>query len=211
MSRFNDYIFKNYDEYIISNKDISNLKLSELECKHILLKTEDTKIFVDLAEKVDYKWVVFGSHRGLDEKDRVQFEINRINEMIKSTTSRAVRIVRTSNDKYFADNTHWILAYLKRIGDNAKLSDIPFYLVDFCHEKPIIVDVKNSVIKNHEDMKNAVNAAGDVEERIEYGWRPNGISYTIKQFEEEISQYEEFIKKNFDFNKNNKCDCEIKI
>lgn len=197
MSRFNDYILKTYEEYIKTNKDVLELNISELECKHILYKNTDTKLFVNLAEKVDYKWVVFGSHRELKKEKRVQFEINRINEMAKSTTSRAVRIVKTSNGKYFVDNTHWVLAYLKRYGENTKLKDIPFYLVDFYHTVPIIVDVNSSVIKNDEDMKNAVNAAGDVEERIEQGWRPNEIKYTIKQFEEEIAEYEKDFNENF--------------
>ncbi len=191
MSRFNDYILKSYEEYISFNKDILNLILSELECKHILCKNFDNKIFVDLALKVDYKWVVFGSHRNLKEEDRIPFEINRIKDMSKSTISRAVRIVKTSNGKYFADNTHWVLAYLKRFGENTKLKDIPFYLVDFSHKVPLIVDVNNSVIKKDEDMRNAVNAAGDVEERIEKGWRPNNVVYVIKQFECEIKRFEE--------------------
>lgn len=191
MSRFNDYILKKYEEYIKSNKDVLDLKLTELECKHILFKNTGTKLFVDLAEKVNYEWVVFGSHRDLAEKDRVQFEINRINDMSKSKNSRAVRIVKTSNGKYFADNTHWVLAYLKRFGENAKLKDIPFYLVDFCHNVPLIVDINNSVLKNDQDMKNAVNAAGDVEERIEKGWRSKSVVYTIKQFDSEIKEYED--------------------
>lgn len=191
MSRFNDYDLKNYEEYRKNNYDILELKLGDLECKHILFKSNENKLFVELAEIVDYKWVVFGSHRGLDEKDRMQFEINRINNMSKSTFSRAVRIVKTSNGKYFVDNTHWALAYLKRLGNNVKLKDIPFYLVDFCHETPQIVDVNETVIKNDEDIKNAVNAAGDVEERIENGWRPNNIVYTLEQFDREVKIYED--------------------
>lgn len=196
MSLFNNYILKTYKEYIKSNKDIQEMKISELECKHILFKNEDNKIFADLADKVGYKWVLFGSHRGLKE-GRAEFEIARINDMAKSASSRAVRIVKTSNGKYFADNTHWILAYLKRFGGNLKLKDIPFYLVDFCQSIPIIVDVNNSVIKKHEDILNAVNAAGDVEERIEKGWRPDNIVYTIRQFEGEIKKFKDNQEKDF--------------
>ncbi len=191
MSRFNDFVLLSYEEYEKFNQDVLDLKISELECKHILCENTDNQFFVELAKKVQYQWVVFGSHRGLKEEERIQFEINRINDMASSDFCRPVRIVKTDNGKLFADNTHWVLAYLKRFGDNIKLKDIPFYLVDFCHKIPLIVDFNNSVIKNYEDIKNAVNAAGEIEERIEKGWRDDNISYTIQEFCDEICEFEE--------------------
>lgn len=196
MSRFNIYNLITYEEYIKSNKDISQIYLSRLQCKHILYENEKNTIFLDLAEKVGYKWTLFGSHRELPEEKRVEFELDRINSMAASDINRAVRIVRVSNGKIFVDNTHWALSFMKRLGVKAKLRDIPFYLVDFCHEVPLIVDVSNSVLRTNKDMKNAVNAAGDIEERIQNGWRPNNISYTIGQFQDEINAY---LSKSLDF------------
>ena len=124
----------------------------------------------------------------MKEEERVPFEYNKICEMSKSLNLRPIRIVITSNGKIFVDNTHWAIAYMKRFGQDIKLSDVPFYIVDFNFEKPYIVDVKGTVIKNEQDIKRAVNAAGDVEERIQKGWRPRQISYLLGDFAIELEK-----------------------
>ncbi len=134
-----------------------------------MIDTKENNTFVKLAKQVDSKWVLFGPHRGLNEEDRIPFELNRISNMASSSNNRAIIIVKTNNKKYFSDNTHWTLTYIQRFGNNVKLKDIPFYIVDFTSKKPLIVDYKNSVIKNDEDIQNAINSAKNIERRIKQG------------------------------------------
>ena len=61
-----------------------------MECKHILIDTKENNTFVKLAKQVDSKWVLFGPHRGLNEEDRIPFELNRISNMASSSNNRAI-------------------------------------------------------------------------------------------------------------------------
>lgn len=180
----NDAKFKiiNFEEYIEQNKEIKDFLLRDLECKHIPIPNNSNKIWISLANKVGYKWVLFGSHRLMPETQRLSYEIERVNKMYESDISRPIRIVRTSNSMYFIDNTHWALAYLKRYGVNVKLLKIPFYIIDFTQKNPTIVDVNNSVIKEEQEIKNAITTANKIETRILKGWRDKNYSYTLNDF-----------------------------
>lgn len=181
------YSLIDYNEYIKHNKKIEKLKIKDLECKHIPQVCGKYQVWIDLANKVDYKWVVFGSHRNTPERDRLSYEIERIYDICKSNLQRPIRIVKTSNGLYFSDNTHWSLAYMLRFGKDVKLTQIPFYIVDFSNPNgAVIVDFKNSVIKNEDDIKKAVCAAYDVEARIKKGWRNSHQSYILIDFYQDL-------------------------
>lgn len=130
-----NFEFLQFEEYVLLNPEICKLYLKDLECKHIADDSPKNKIWLELAKKVGYEWAIFGSHRKMQEEMRLNFEINRIIEMSRSQTVRPIRIVKTSNNKYFVDNTHWSLAMLMSKGKNVKLTEVPFYVVDFTHEK----------------------------------------------------------------------------
>lgn len=176
----------NFEEYVIQNKEMKNFLLISLECKHIPTFNNNNKIWLNLANKVGYKWAIFGSHRLMPEEQRLQYEIERVNKMYESAISRPIRIVKTSNSMYFIDNTHWALAYLKRYGLEVKLIKIPFYIIDFTQKIPLVVDVNNSVIKEEQEIKNAITAANEIETRVLKGWRNNNCSYTLKDFITEL-------------------------
>jgi len=162
------------------------MKLVDLESKHVAFdNTARNKNLIELGKKAGYDYVLLGTHRGFNPQ-RIQFEINRINEMAVSGHSRPVRIVICSNGKVFIDNTHWALAYIKRYGIDTQLNQLPFYIVDFSGEIPLLVNVNGSVIKNENDMKRAVNAAGKVEQRVQRGWRPESLSSPLKDLHFEI-------------------------
>lgn len=182
------YELINYSENSEYSK-ILDMKVLDLQCKHIAYVTQTNKIFLQLAKKVDYQWVVFGSHRFMKEEERLPFEINRINQMAESENSYPVRIVICSNNKIFVDNTHWALAYAKRYGQDLKLKSIPVYIIDFRNEIPTVVDVNNTVIKNDDDILKAIDAASDVEKRIKNNWRPENVSYTLNELSTELQNF----------------------
>ena len=182
-----NFQYLQFQDYLLLNPEISKLGLKNLECKHIANATPENAIWLDLANKVGYEWAIFGSHRKMQEEKRLSFEINRIIEMSKSQNIRPIRIVKTSNDKYFVDNTHWALAMLMSKGKNVKLIEVPFYIVDFTQNQTLLVDVKNSVIDNQEDKLNAINAAYSVEERIKQGWRPKNYTFPLENLYDELN------------------------
>ncbi len=182
-----NFEFLQFEEYVLLNPEICKLYLKDLECKHIADDSPKNKIWLELAKKVGYEWAIFGSHRKMQEEMRLNFEINRIIEMSRSQTIRPIRIVKTSNNKYFVDNTHWSLAMLMSKGKNVKLTEVPFYVVDFTHENPKLVDVKNSVIDNEKNKLNAINSAYDIEKRIRLGWRPQKYTYLLENLYNELN------------------------
>ena len=69
-----------------------NKKLIELESKHFVSIKENPKLY-ELANKVNYDYAIFGSHR----RARISDEKNRMLNMKKTDCNRAVRFVI---DKY---------------------------------------------------------------------------------------------------------------
>lgn len=167
-----------YDKHSTELSSLLNIKLLDLECKHIpKLTDKNIKLFLD-SKKVDYQYLVFGSHR---EHTRLSDELNRIKNMSRSTCQRAVRIVLTNNNKIWSDNTHWTIAYILKFGKEATLNCIPFYIVDLRSDYPIIIDYDNTLFDSLSNIMKAIDAALQIQDRIDRGWRKN-INYTISDF-----------------------------
>lgn len=99
--------------------------------------------------------------------------------MSKSICPRAVRFVISKDGRIWSDNTHWTLAYLYKYGLNTKVNDIPLYIVDLRTLKPVIYDINGVVFDSLADIKNAIIASKQIQERLDFGWRPENISYKI--------------------------------
>lgn len=159
---------------IISYMDIL---LVDTESKHVALKNEATSVFFELSEQVEYNNTILGIHR----TPIIKNEYLRIKNMSNSSCLRAVRFVITKDNHIWSDNTHWTLAYIYKYGLEAKISDVPFYIVDFREKSPIIYDCEGVVFDSISDIKNAILAARSIQERLDLGWRPEAITYTIGQ------------------------------
>ena len=173
-------------------EDILNTLVRETECKHYTTLNEETKKYAESAAKVGYEWARFGSHR---EDTTLEDEKNRIFSMEISNVDRPVRFVITSDNKIWTDNTHWVIAYLLRKSKNAKIKDIPFYLVDFTSNKPRIIGYNGSVIDNEEDKERAIDASLDVEKRVQDGWRKD-LPYNILDFVKDLDLYDRLKNNN---------------
>lgn len=99
--------------------------------------------------------------------------------MSQTTCLRAVRVVITQDGKIWSDNTHWTISYLIRYGKNTKLQDIPFYVIDFREDIPIVVNYNYTLFDSITEIKKAVNSARNIQIRLNNGWRNNGLNYTI--------------------------------
>lgn len=158
--------------------------LINTESKHVALKNDATSIFFELSEKVEYNNTILGIHR----TSIITNEYFRIKNMSNSSCLRAARFVITKDKRIWADNTHWTLAYIYKYGLGAKISDIPLYIIDFRSKLPIIYDCEGVVFDSISDIKKSIAAAKSIQERLELGWRPNKISYTIGQLYNDLNK-----------------------
>lgn len=153
------------------------LKLTNLECKHIPYVDNKTKKLHQNALNIGYNNDIFGSHRIYTD---IFDELGRIHNMAQASCLRAVRIVITQDERIWSDNTHWTISYLFRYGKDTKLSDIPFYVIDFRTEIPTVINYSSTLFDSITEIKKAMNAAKNIQERLNMGWRNNGLNYTIE-------------------------------
>ena len=151
--------------------------LINTESKHVAFKNDATNIFFKLSEQVEYENTILGIHR----TSIIKNEYMRIKNMSQSPCLRAVRFVITKDNHIWSDNTHWTLAYIYKYGMDARIADIPLYIVDFRNKSPVIYDCEGVVFDSLSDIKKALVAANSIQERLNLGWRPQNISYTIGQ------------------------------
>ena len=151
--------------------------LVNIESKHVAFRNDATNIFFTLSELVGYENTILGIHR----TPVIKNEYLRIKNMSESPCLRAVRFVITKDNHIWSDNTHWTLAYLYKYGTQKKVCDIPLYIIDFRSSTPVIYDCDGVVFDSLSDIRNALAAAKSIQERLDLGWRPENISYTIGQ------------------------------
>ena len=156
--------------------------LGSIESKHVANFQDNTKIFFEYSEKVGYPNTILGIHRNA----KIEDEYFRINNMAQSTCNRAVRFMISKDGRIWSDNTHWTLAYLLHRGDTTLVSDIPAYIIDFREKIPTIYDKDGVVFDSIYDIKSAIASAKRIQERLDLGWRPFDVSYTIKHLQLDI-------------------------
>lgn len=171
----------NWPLEIFSYRDVL---LINTESKHVAYKNDATNIFFELSEQVEYANTILGIHR----TSIIKNEYMRIKNMSQSPCLRAIRFVVTKDNKIWSDNTHWTLAYIYKYGMETRITDIPLYIVDFRNKIPVIYDCEGVVFDSLSDIKKAIVAAKSIQERLDLGWRPKNISYTIGQLYRDIEK-----------------------
>ena len=157
-------------------------KIEDAESKHVADFRNCTKIFFEHSDLVGYPNTILGIHRNASLKN----EYFRIQNMSHSLCHRAVRFVISRDNRLWSDNTHWTLAYILEKGTEVLVSDIPMYIIDFRESYPIIYDKAGVVFDSIYDIKCAIASAKRIQERLDLGWRPPELSYTIKQLYQDI-------------------------
>lgn len=171
------------DNYPTSSmQNYLSTKLMEVESKHVAFFNDQSKIFFELSEKVNYSNTILGFHRHAS----IQNEYFRINNMSKSACPRAVRFVITKDERIWSDNTHWTLAYVLKYGMDVTIMDIPMYIVDFREDVPTIFDKNGAVFDSLFDIKSSIASAQRIQERLDKGWRPFNLSYKIIDLNNDI-------------------------
>lgn len=176
------YIVLDDNDPALSIQNYLSTKLMEVESKHVAFFNDQSKIFFELSEKVNYNNTILGFHRHAT----IQNEYFRINNMSQSACLRAVRFVITKDGRIWSDNTHWTLAYILKYGVDVTVLDIPMYIVDFRENVPIIFDKNGAVFDSLFDVKSSIASAQRIQERLDKGWRPLNLSYKIINLKNDI-------------------------
>ena len=87
----------------------------------------------------------------------------------------------------WSDNTHWTISYILKLGNDAKIIDVPAYIVDFRQSIPSIININNTLFDSTESIVDAIQCARQIQNRVENGWRDLNISYQIKDLIKELA------------------------
>lgn len=153
------------------------MKLKNLECKHIPYIDNSTQNLHQNSLDIGYDNDIFGSHRKYTD---IFDELERIHNMAQTPCLRAVRIVISQDGRVWSDNTHWTISYLIRYGIDTRLREIPFYVIDFRTEIPTILNHLSTLFDSVTEIKKALIAGKNIQERLNIGWRKNDLTYTIE-------------------------------
>lgn len=168
---------------------IRNLTLMSLEAKHIVSPDcNKSKDVLARAVSAGHKWCVIGSHR---EDACICQEILRIQGMcLDLAFNRPMRVVITSDQRVWCDNTHTAIAYACRIGRQCRVRDVPHYLVDFRYCTPLITSVDSSVHDSVKHIQAAISAAKRLDDRLVLGYRPKTLSWSILDLTDQLNDYQ---------------------
>jgi len=158
--------------------EFSSLRIAQLETKHTPPGIDTSKLATMrlLASTVGYSYSDVGSNLCLTiEEDR-----QRVREMAQCRQQRPIKVVITRDCRVWADNTHWSISCLLRLGLHARLGDVEYYIVDLrrgMQPNARIVGCPPSLYGSARAL--AINNAWAIQRRLDRGWRPLNLSYTL--------------------------------
>jgi cytochrome c biogenesis factor len=165
------------------HKKVAKTQLKNVQSKFVAtINNKKTKTFALLAQKFGKPFVVFGSHKDytpLQEQEEIAF-------LAWQKSLVPLKLVLVPDGRIFTLNTHRSLAYMMRFGQNVRIGQVPFVLFDFSNfAHPQIVDVNGSVtaVKN---LQNLYQSALDLTDRVQNGWRPKNMSYTLQDLHNQL-------------------------
>ena len=142
-------------------------KLIKLYCKHMIKnnseKESKSNQLLNASRKVGYEWCEWGSHEGLPSD--LSHHINIVTKMERNEYNHAIRIVICKYDFsdraiVWTDNLHSTIKYIREIGKDACLKDIPFYIVDLTDlRNPKILSDNRILRPATSDILGAVSSA----------------------------------------------------
>lgn len=154
---------------------ISNKLLARAESKHCApgVGSDISVQLRILAEKVGYAFADIGAEaqRSADEERAY------VTTMAAALQIRPIKIVITSCSKIWTDNTHWTLAALRRYGRDCTIGEVPHYVVQFTDRGARLIAPPPTM--NESAAIESLRLAGNIQQRLDLGWRPLAISYTV--------------------------------
>ena len=144
-----------------------NMKLTDMYCKHMIKNDSNfnskANRLLKFSDKIEYEFCEWGSHE--KQPSNIFHHLNIITKMETDNYNHPIRIVICKYDFcnkpiIWTDNLHSTVKYIREYGKEAKLKDIPFYVVDLTDLKsPIIKGYKNSLRSDYSDILGALSNA----------------------------------------------------
>ena len=150
--------------------------LGSTESKHVPQSVESPLIdeLIELARAMGYANPKMGAHQGMNAHEDRQY----VRALVERTELRPLKFVLTRDGRVWADNTHWTLAAVLKHGLDQTIADVPHYFVDFTDPRALVINRPESLLGLRFD--DAVRKAGWIQERLDLGWRPPTVSFTIE-------------------------------
>lgn len=184
-----EYIFFNIEDCMNQYLCLFDLKLLDLECKHVAYDCDEYKWYSEQSKKIGYIYYLFGKNNCEQENLRIKKQIDRINLYKDIELDRPIKIVISKDGKIWADNTHWTISYILKYGRNVVLKQVPFYIVDFRYNIARLISVNNSVLKSKTDRERTVEKAWYIVDRQENNWRIDKRKISIKNLMVQLKLY----------------------
>lgn len=167
-------------DYMISNNlleysRIINYKIGSSECKHIAINTpRDIAItFELLSAKVNYDYCYMSQGNDYSVENNKQY----VYKMSLSESIRPAKYVITKDGRVWADNTHTSLSALLKFGEDARILDSDFYIIDLRNNITIL---NPPATFTPSICQIVIDNALKIQHRIDRGWRPVSLNYTIR-------------------------------
>lgn len=167
-------IYTNLSSEIIA---YSNKLIKDTECKHIAINTpiNIANIYQEKASMVNYEYCFMSLKNNYNIKDNREY----VRSMAKIPNFRPAKYVIDKNGRIWADNTHTSLSIMVRNGFLASIKSADFFFVDL-RDKNIIFQPQHLPILSNEIYFQIVFNALKLQQRIDNGWRPVSLSYTLE-------------------------------
>lgn len=175
-----DFYYKDISECKDVEEEYKLKLIKDLECKHYIVLNDKSQLIHNLGISAWCPNILWGYYRNATVETETEF----INQMIKDKFMRPSRIVIDKYGRWWGDNTHTLISHIWR--GKRYLHEIPIYIIDVRNDIPVIIDINNTVIRVDEDMKMAIASGLRVNHHIEKGWRPENISWTVKDLIENM-------------------------
>ncbi|MER8513721.1 hypothetical protein NKH47_12305 [Mesorhizobium sp. M1060] len=165
------------EEIIAELASIRARPLADLQSKHTV-PGDMSPVSIALRRlgaDVGYPYADIGTdHRRDHGADRVY-----VARMAVEAQLRPIKIVITRCNRLWADNTHWALAALRKFGPGCHIGDVEHYVVRFVGMGPELLALPPTM--GEAERREAIRLASSIQTRLDAGWRPHSVSYTIGQ------------------------------
>lgn len=154
----------------------SNILIKDVECKHIAQNTPKkfAKIFEEKSSLVNYAYCFMSLKNNYNVIDNQKYVLC----MANSPNFRPAKYIIDKTGRIWADNTHTSLSILLRNGINAPIKSANYYFVDL-RKGNVIFQPAHLPILSDDAYKKIINNSLKLQQRLDNGWRPTLLSYTI--------------------------------
>lgn len=179
------------DIHVVWNMDLSeiaNIKLEDMLCKHVLnIASDKAKRMLEESKNIGYPGCMWGYYH---DHSNVRHQLGIIERMEEDDYTHSIRVVicsyeHTPGKFIWTDNLHTTIKAIREKGRDARLRDVPFYVVDVSDKEHVIVYDYNRSL--HDDMVRIRGAVDSARFRLMRSDSKDllQINYTVKDFLED--------------------------